>query len=53
MGNDTEKERMYVYIKLIHFAVPLKLMQHCKSTVIQYRTFNLDTNSKLRLPWTY
>lgn len=29
MGNDTEKERMYVYIKLIHFAVPLKLTQHC------------------------
>ena len=32
MGN---KEWIYVYVYLIHFAEHLKLIQHCKSTLLQ------------------
>ena len=28
---------IYIYIKLNHFAVYLKLTQHCKSTILQYK----------------
>ena len=28
---------IYIYIKLNHFAVHLKLTQHCKSTILQYK----------------
>ena len=29
------KEGIYVYIWLIHFAVPQKLTQHCKGTIVK------------------
>ena len=28
---------LYIYIYMNHFAVYLKLTQHCKSTVLQYK----------------
>ena len=31
------KENMYAYVSLNHFAVHLKLMQYCKSTVLQLK----------------
>ena len=30
-----KKEWIYVHVKLIHFAVNLKLIQHCESTIPQ------------------
>ena len=36
-GKESEKEQIYVYVKLNHFAVHLKLTQHCKSTILQYK----------------
>ena len=35
MGKESEKEWIYVYVKVNHFAVYLKLTQHCKSTILQ------------------
>ena len=35
MGKESKKEWIYVYVKLIHFAVPLKLTQHFKSSILQ------------------
>ena len=37
MEKESEKDRIYVYVYLNHFAVYLKLTQHCKSTMIQYK----------------
>ena len=37
MGKESEKEWMYVYVQLNYFAVHLKLTQHCKSTILQYK----------------
>ena len=37
MGKESEKEWLYVYAWLNHFAVHVKLTQHCKSTVLQYK----------------
>lgn len=36
-GKESEKELIHVYVWLIHFAVHLKLSQHCKSTTFQRR----------------
>ena len=35
MGKESEKEWIYVYVKLSHFVVHLKLAQYCKSTICQ------------------
>ena len=35
MRKESEKEWMYVYVQLNHFAVHLKLTQHGKSTILQ------------------
>ena len=53
----TTREAMYcvyvhikqcIYVKPIHFAVHLKLTQHCKSTIFQFKTRNLySTNLNL------
>ena len=43
MGKELEKEYIYIYIYIYvcvcvnHFAVHLKLTQHCKSTIVQYK----------------
>ena len=34
-GKELQKEGIYGYVWLIHFAVHLKLTQHCKATVLQ------------------
>ena len=37
----TESEKLYIYIYTLfflnHFAVHLKLIQHCKSTLVKYK----------------
>ena len=38
MGKEFEKEKIYEYVKLNHFAVHLKLTEHCKLTILQFRT---------------
>ena len=35
MGKESEKEQIYVYIQLNHFAVCLQLTHHDKSTILQ------------------
>ena len=35
VGEKSEKEKTRVWVKLSHFAVQLKLAQHCKSTILQ------------------
>ena len=36
MDKESEKEEWaYVYVQLIHFAIYLKLTQHCKSIICQ------------------
>ena len=36
MGKESEKYiYIYIYVYLDHFAIHLKLTQHCKSTVLQ------------------
>ena len=41
MGKESEKEythtHSYRYVKPNHFAVHLKLTQHCKSTILQLK----------------
>ena len=37
MGKESEKEWIYGYVQLNHLAVPLKLTQHCRSTIPQYK----------------
>ena len=37
MGKESAKEYIYIYIKLNHFAVHVKVTQHCKSTILQYK----------------
>ena len=34
MGKESEKEWIYVYVYLNHLAIHLKLMQHCKLTIL-------------------
>ena len=35
MGKKSDKEWIYAPVQLTHFAVRLKLTQHCKSTILQ------------------
>ena len=37
MGKKSKKERMYVYIQMIHFAVQEKRTQLCKANILQYK----------------
>ena len=37
MGKESEKEYIIHIHKLNHFAVHLKLTQHCKSTILQFK----------------
>jgi len=39
-GKKSEKEYIYTYTKLNHFAVHLKLTPHCKSTILQFKENN-------------
>ena len=46
MGKESEKEWIYIYIQLNHFAVHLKLLQHCKSTVTPINLKNTMVKDK-------
>ena len=46
MGKESEKGWIFVYVWLNHFAVHLKLRQHCKSTMLQYEKYG-KTNTTL------
>ena len=35
MGKKSKKEGVYVYVRLIHFAVQQKLTQQCKGTILK------------------
>ena len=39
MGKESNKEYIYIYVyaKQNHFAVHLKLIQYCKSNILQYK----------------
>ena len=37
MGEESGKEWIHVYVWLSHFAVHLKLSQHCSSAILQYK----------------
>ena len=36
-GKEYKKECVYIYVQLNHFAVHLKLTQHCKPTILQFK----------------
>ena len=36
-GREIQKRGIYVYVELIHFAVPQKLIQQYKATIFQYK----------------
>ena len=40
VGRRFQREGIYVYIRLIHFAEQQKLTQHCKTTIFQYTEIN-------------
>ena len=48
MGKESEKELRYVCVKLNHFAVYLKLTQHCKSTILQFKIKKKKKGTSLR-----
>ena len=35
MGKESEKEWIYVYVWLTHFAIHLKITRHCKLSILQ------------------
>ena len=45
MEKESEKEWIHVYLSLIHFAVHLKLTQHCQSAIPQYK-IKIKNNKK-------
>ena len=46
MGKESEKELRYICVKLNHFAAYLKLTQHCKSTILQFKKKRNQLESK-------
>ena len=38
-GKEFEKDQIHVHVQLNHFAIHLKLTQHCKSTMLQKKFF--------------
>ena len=47
MGKESKKEWIHVFLLQIHFAVHLKLTQHCKSIIPQLKKKRLKYNSYL------
>ena len=37
VGGRSNRDRIYVYIELIHFIVQQKLTQHCKAIILQFK----------------
>ena len=50
MGEESKKELIYVYVQLIHLAVHMKLIQHCKSTISSVQS--LGCVQLFATPWT-
>ena len=50
MEKESEKEQIYVYVQLNHLAVHLKLTQHCKSTLLQYKIEIKKKESHWKVP---
>ena len=46
MMEDNMRKRMYVCVWLGHFAVQQKLVQHCKSTILQLKERKKETNKQ-------
>ena len=44
VGKESEKEQIHVHVQLIHFAVHLKLTQHCKLTLIKFKKYIFSKN---------
>ena len=44
------KKNIYIYIYLNHFAVLLKLTQHCKLTIFQFRKATAEQSRNPALP---
>ena len=40
VGGISEKERIYVYIYMIHLVVQQKVTQHCKAVILQLKKTN-------------
>ena len=54
MGKEPGKEQIYVWLN--HSAVYLKLTQHCKSTIYQYKIlifFNVKSFKKENIPVSF
>ena len=51
MGKESEKELRYICVKLNHFAAYLKLTQHCKSTILQFKKKKKGTSLRVRATW--
>ena len=49
MGRKSEKEGIYIYVQLIHFAVQQKLTQHCKANMC---VLDHSIVSLFATPWT-
>ena len=49
IGKESEKGWIYVYAQLNHFAVHLKLTQHCKSTIFQYKIKTKKNKMKINV----
>ena len=45
MGEESKERVDICYVKLIHFAVYLKLTQYCKSIILQKKTKNKKQNT--------
>ena len=45
MGQESEKEWIYVYVELNHFAIHLRLTQYCKSTILQFKEGRKENRS--------
>ena len=48
MEKNIEKN-VYIYVKLNHFAVQQKLIQHCKSAICQLKKKNLYPKKKNKI----
>ena len=49
MGKESEKQWIYVYVQLIHFAVHMKLIQLCKSTIFRIHLKKKKKNQYFQL----
>ena len=46
MQKESKNERIYVYAELTHLSVHLKLIQHCKSAILQQKKFFFNVSTR-------